>query len=151
MATGNYGLRTYVLPQGYCISFRCSWGRGAQHLRWYVLRECTSYSRGRCVRETCRQIKLHMPRSIVFKYMSFYFYFYIHFHFFPIFVSVVCPTGPHPPPRLAIGPDRDHIGGGGAGPPPAVHASDLFFIASGFSTSTADIFNHSWGSSTRSS
>ena len=31
VATGNYGLRTYVLPQGYCISFRCSWGRGAQH------------------------------------------------------------------------------------------------------------------------
>ena len=50
-----------------------------------------------------------------------------------VIVSVVCPTGPHPPLRLARRPNRGHIGGG-AGPPPAVHAYDAF-IASGFSTS----------------
>ena len=33
--------------------------------------------------------------------------------FFPIIVSVACPTGPHPPLRLARRPNRGHIGGGG--------------------------------------
>ena len=31
--------------------------------------------------------------------------------FLPIIVSVACPTGPHPPPRLARRPNRGHIGG----------------------------------------
>ena len=44
----------------------------------------------------------------------------------PIIVSVVCPTGPNPPLRLARRPNRGHIGGGGVGPPPAVHAYDVF-------------------------
>ena len=37
------------------------------------------------------------------------------FFFFslPIIVSVACPTGPHPPLRLARRPNRGHIGGGG--------------------------------------
>ena len=29
--------------------------------------------------------------------------------FFPFIVSVACPTGPHPPPRLARRPNRSHI------------------------------------------
>ena len=57
------------------------------------------------------------------------------FFFLPIIVSVVCPTGPHPPLRLARRPNRGHIGEEGVGPPPAVHAYDVF-IARGFSTST---------------
>ena len=31
----------------------------------------------------------------------------------PIIISVVCPTGPHRPIRLARRPNRGHIGGGG--------------------------------------
>ena len=34
------------------------------------------------------------------------------FSFFPTFVSVVCPTGPYPPLRLARRPNRGLIGGG---------------------------------------
>ena len=37
----------------------------------------------------------------------------IFFFFLPIIVSVACPTGPHPPLRLARRPNRGHIGGGG--------------------------------------
>ena len=40
----------------------------------------------------------------------------------PTIVSVVYPTDPHPPLRPARRPNRGHIGEGGAGPPPAVHA-----------------------------
>ena len=36
--------------------------------------------------------------------------------FLPIIVSVACPTGPHPPLRLARRPNRGHIGGGGLDP-----------------------------------
>ena len=43
----------------------------------------------------------------------------------PIIVSVVCPTSPHPPLRLARRPNRGHIRGGGAGPPPAVICTHL--------------------------
>ena len=34
------------------------------------------------------------------------------FFFLPIIVSVACPTGPHPPLRLARRPNRGHTGGG---------------------------------------
>ena len=34
------------------------------------------------------------------------------FFLLPIVVSVACPTGPHPPLRLAGRPNRGHIGGG---------------------------------------
>ena len=30
----------------------------------------------------------------------------------PIILSAICPTGPHPPPRLARRPNQGHIGGG---------------------------------------
>ena len=33
------------------------------------------------------------------------------FFFLPIIVSVACPTGPHPPLRLARRPNRGHLGG----------------------------------------
>ena len=33
--------------------------------------------------------------------------------FLPVIVSVACPTGPHPPLRLARRPNRVLIGGGG--------------------------------------
>ena len=35
---------------------------------------------------------------------------HLYFFFFPIIVSVACPTGPHPPLRLARRPNRGHIG-----------------------------------------
>ena len=55
------------------------------------------------------------------------------FHFFllPIIVSVVCPTGPHPPLRLARRPNRGHVGD-----PLLRYMPMIFFIASGSSTST---------------
>ena len=45
--------------------------------------------------------------------MHTYIYFYFIYFFLPIIVSVACPTGPHPPLRLARRPNRGHIGGGG--------------------------------------
>ena len=42
-------------------------------------------------------------------------------HFFfvhPIIASVICPTGPHPPLRLARRPNWGHIGRGGGWTPP---------------------------------
>ena len=38
---------------------------------------------------------------------------YLFIYFFIPIVSVACPTGPHPPLRLARRPNRGHIGGGG--------------------------------------
>ena len=41
---------------------------------------------------------------------------FAHSFFLLIVVSVACPTGPHPPLRLARRPNRGHIGGGGWNP-----------------------------------
>ena len=38
------------------------------------------------------------------------------FFFFPLLASIVCPTGPHPPLRLARRPNRGHTEGGGLDP-----------------------------------
>ena len=61
--------------------------------------------------------------------------YFFSFFFLTIVVSVACPTGPHPPLRLARRPNRGHIGGG-VGPPPAVHAYDVFIASGSTSTST---------------
>ena len=42
--------------------------------------------------------------------------FFLLFLFFPLTFSVACPTGPHPPLRLARRPNRGHIGGAGLDP-----------------------------------
>ena len=42
--------------------------------------------------------------------------FFFFFFSLPIIVSVACPTGAHPPLRLASRPNRGHIGGGGLDP-----------------------------------
>ena len=48
--------------------------------------------------------------------------------FFPIIGSVVCPTGPHPPLRLARRPNRGHIGGGGWTPSCGTYLNMFFLI-----------------------
>ena len=63
---------------------------------------------------------------------------FIIFHYFIppiIIVVVVCPTGPHPQLRLGRRPNRGHIGGGGLDPL-LRYMPMIFFISSGFSTST---------------
>ena len=58
-------------------------------------------------------------------YLYIFSFFFLSF-FLPVIVSVACSTGPHPPPlRLALRPNRGHIGGGER-TPPAVHACDVF-------------------------
>ena len=104
--------------------------RGLLYLEYYL----------RCVEN--EQEKTDVCTAVCTYCVSFFFLFParcgMHFFssfFFPLLFSVVCPTGPHPPLRLGRRPNRGHIGGGGLDPL-LRYVPMMFFIASGFSTST---------------
>ena len=58
------------------------------------------------------------------------------FVFLPVIASVACPTGPHPPLRLARRPNRGHIGGGGWTPSCGTFLWCFFSRVGWFSTFT---------------